>query len=385
MKFKILIDATTIENKKDGLSQYIIAIINHLPEHSFELFDYTILINPGIEKAELNTALQSGKFAVLIKKIAPIGPLREWDMFWFLRKHGAQFHLFHSTSNQYPIFLKKGIATVHDITFKRYLDSKWWTFSFAKKYLNYVVRRALKTAVAVIAVSHATKKDLLYNYSTNSDITNKIQVIYEGWEHLLPYNSDSSTTHENLGRYLFYLGSSRIHKNLSRLIRAFVMACDEIPADIKLVISGDKQHISKADLDMVNEVNRHGERIIFTGFISDRELAFFFHYSDGFIFPSLNEGFGLPVLESFFYGKPLLCSNSSSLPEIAADAALYFDPESVQDIARSIVFFYQNPAMWPTLVEKGKQRLDFFSWKQTAAQTVDLYKEILLPGPLADS
>ena len=74
MKFKIIIDATTIENKKDGLSQYIIGLINNLPESSFEIFEYTILINPGVEKEELTESLQSGKFVILTKKISPIGP-----------------------------------------------------------------------------------------------------------------------------------------------------------------------------------------------------------------------------------------------------------------------------------------------------------------------
>jgi glycosyltransferase involved in cell wall biosynthesis len=377
MKFKILIDATTIENKKDGLSQYIIAIINHLPESSFEIFDYTILINPGIKKEELNHSLQSGKFTILTKKIAPIGPRREWDMFWFLLKSRNQFDLFHSTSNQYPLFLKKGIATVHDITFKKYLDSKWWTFNLAKRYLHYVIRNALSSSVAVIVVSEATKKELSLYYKTSA-INDKIRVIYEGWEHLLPYKTDPqiSTNGYNPGHYLFYIGSSRLHKNLRRLINAFVIASNQLAVDIKL--SGDKQHLNTADQEIVNKLNKNGDRIVFTGFLSDSELAFYLKNADGFIFPSLNEGFGLPVLESFFYNKPLLCSNTSSLPEIAGDAALYFDPENIEDMARTIVFFYQNPAKWPLMIEKGKQRLTYFSWKKTTVETVALYKEILL-------
>ena len=115
MKFKIIIDATTIRQKKDGLSQYIIGLINNLPESSFEIFEFIILINPGVDREELSSALQSGKFTILRKKIRPIGPGRDWDMFWFLLKNKNAFNLFHSTSNQYPLFLKNGIATIHEI------------------------------------------------------------------------------------------------------------------------------------------------------------------------------------------------------------------------------------------------------------------------------
>ena len=104
----------------------------------------------------------------------------------------------------------------------------------------------------------------------------------------------------------------------------------------------------------------------------------FFKNADAFIFPTLNEGFGIPVLESFYFKKPLLCSNTSSLPEIAVDAALYFDPSDPADIAKTIIYFYANPALWQPLIEKGVQRLTFFSWKITAEKTVALYKEILL-------
>jgi glycosyltransferase involved in cell wall biosynthesis len=379
MKCKILIDATTIENKKDGLSQYIIALINHLPEPSFELFEYTILINPGIQREELAAARQSGKFIFLTKKIRPIGPKREWDMCWFLLRYRNKFDLIHSTSNQYPLFLKNGIATVHDITFAQYLDARWWTFNLAKKYLNCIVGHALRRSDAVIAVSEATKNGLISHYNTHHSLRNKIKVIYEGWEHLLPGKRDLNTSGEAYasGPYLFYIGSSRLHKNLPGLIKGFMLAREQVSTDIKLVISGDKQHIGTEDEKNVAAINKNGEKIIFTGFVSDALLEGFFKNADAFIFPSLNEGFGIPVLESFFFNKPLLCSNTSSLPEIAGDAALYFDPLNAADIARAIVFFYNNPAVWPLLIEKGRQRLALFSWKKTGEETVALYKEVL--------
>ena len=379
MKFRIIIDATTIRQEKDGLSQYIIGLINNLPESSFKIFEFIILINPGIEREELSWALHSGKFTILREKINSIGPKRDWDMFWFLLKNKNAFDLFHSTSNQYPLFLKKGVATIHDIIFSKYLDTPWWTFNFAKGYINTIIKNSLYRSAAVIAVSEATKNELVSHYKLSDKVKNKIHVIYEGWEHLLadrkgeeipslPFNSN----------YLFYVGSSRIHKNLSGLIKGFIISLSMVPKNIKLIVSGDLQYINDEDRKMINEVNAGGAKIIFTGYVSNATLDEIFKNADAFIFPSLHEGFGIPVLEAFYFKKPLLCSNTTSLPEIAGDAAIYFDPENPDDIAKTITFFYKNPSIWQSLIEKGQQRLNLFSWKKAGKETIALYKEILL-------
>lgn len=380
IKKKVLIDATTIKNSKDGLSQYIIGLVNNLPEASFNLFEYIILINPGIEREELLPALQSGKFKVLIKNIRPIGPKREWDMFWFLLKNKNKFDLFHSTSNQFPLFLKKGVATIHDIIFTQYLDSSWWTFNFAKRYLNFVVKNSLHKSASVIAVSAATKNELTKHYNLTGEITNKIKIIYEGWEHLLPTSTNKEVLPSDLAYkpYLFYVGSSRKHKNLAGLVRGFIIALDKLPKNIRLVISGDFQYVDNSIKNLINTVNRIEQKIVFTGFVSNNLLNTIFKNADAFIFPSFYEGFGIPVLESFYFKKPLLCSNTTSLPEVAGDAALYFDPSDPNDIARVMVFFYDNPDVWNVLIEKGQERLKLFSWKKTAEETVDVYKQILI-------
>jgi glycosyltransferase involved in cell wall biosynthesis len=382
MKFKVMIDATTIDNGKDGLSQYIIGLINNLPAASFNLFEFTILINPGIEREELRDTLKSGRFIILTKKIKSIGPRRDWDMFWFFLCNKNRFNLFHSTSNQYPFFLRNGIATVHDIIFSKYLNAPWWTFNFARRYLNTIVKNSLYKSAAVIAVSGATKNELAAHYKLNSKINNKIRVIYEGWEHLLADSNtgedDKTTATFNFSNYLFYVGGSRIHKNLSRLIKGFITASGKIPQNIKLVISGDIKHVTAGDINLVNELNKDREKIILTGFVSNTALKKFFNNADAFIFPSLHEGFGIPVLESFYFKKPLLCSNTTSLPEVAGDAALYFDPLNTEDIARAIVFFYENPCLWQSMVAKGQERLKLFSWKKMSEETVELYKKVLL-------
>jgi len=378
MKKRILIDATTVIEKKDGLSQYIISLLDHLPESAFAEFHFMVLLNKNLQRKEFWDVVRKKEFEIIETSIAPIGPRRDLDMLLFLRKFKNRFDLFHSTSNQYPLFLKNGIATVHDITFKKYLDSKWWTFNMGSRYLNLVIKRSLKNAAAVIAVSNHTKADLVKQYHVDSATGEKIKVIYEGWEHLLNNNEEPAPeASPQLTNYLFYVGTTRLHKNMKNLLKAFQIACRKLPANIKLVISGNETYLDEEDKNAIALINNSGERVIFTGFVSKTVLEYLFRHADAFIFPSLSEGFGIPVLESFYFNKPLLCSNTTSLPEIAGDAALYFDPERPENIADVMLHFYNNPKLGKELADKGVERLKLFSWKIAAAETVALYREVI--------
>ena len=378
MKKRILIDATTVIEKKDGLSQYIISILYSLPAAAFDEFHFMVFINKGVKRKELWDVIGNGKFEIIEAKIAPIGPRRDLDLFLFFRKFRDKFDLFHSTSNQYPLFLKNGIATVHDITFKKYLNSNWWTFNMASRYLNLVINRSIKNAAAVIAVSEFTRQDLIQHYQLNDTMQKKIKVIYEGWEHLINNLVDTgSELMPEFEHYLFYVGNTRLHKNMKNLLRAFNIAAEQLPPGIKLVISGDEGFLDEGDKKLIKEINRSGERIVFTGFVSKAALEHLFRNADAFIFPSLYEGFGIPVLESFYFKKPLLCSDITSLPEIAGDAALYFDPEIPENIAAVIIYFFKNRDIEKILIAKGVERLKLFSWKKASAETVDLYRAVL--------
>ena len=125
------------------------------------------------------------------------------------------------------------------------------------------------------------------------------------------------------------------------------------------------------------EINCNGERIVFTGYLSNACVEQYFRHCDAFILPSLSEGFGIPVLEAFYFGKPILCSNTTSLPEVAGDAAQYFDPLIPESIAAAMINFYRRPEIAEEFVKKGSERLQLFSWNKAAKETVLLYKKVL--------
>ena len=385
MKKRILIDATTVVSLEDGLSHFIINLIRYLPKDSFDKFEYSVLINKGMQRKELSDLLKDPRLHVIEERIAPIGPKRDWQMFWFLRKHKKNFDLIHITSNNYPFALKNGIATVHDITFKQFFDNPRFTFNLATLYMDKVIRKALRTSRAIIAVSQATKDDLINKYHLPATFIDKIKVAHLGWEHLIKEEGTYAEKCEEGLRvskdYLLFVSTFRIHKNISNLLLAFRQAMPMLPAGKKLLLIGNDEFLKKKDLALVQEMNKEEERVIFTGYLDKACVEQYFRRADAYIFPSLSEGFGLGVLEAFFYEVPLLCSNRASLPEIAGDAALYFDPYDVNDMCRAILQFYQNKHLGEELVVKGKERLKAFSWKKNAAEITAIYEKALkLPG-----
>ena len=381
MKKNILIDATTVTSQVDGLSHCIINLIQYLPKGSFNKFKYTVVINKGLKRKALTDLLENSEIDVIETQIAPIGPRRDWDMFWFLRKYKKCFDLIHITSNNYPFALKNGICTINDITFNRYFDNPKFTFNLAQKYLYRVIKNALRNAQKIIAISHATKQDLVSTYKIDNKTSDKINVIHLGWEHLINEKDAEKIECKDEfpleGNYLLYVGTSRVHKNISNLLKAFNIATQQMPKDKKLVIIGSDKHLKPSDLEIINTINGTKKRVVFTGYLSQACVESYFKNADAYIFPSLAEGFGLGVLEAFYYNVPLLCSNTTSLPEIAGDAALYFNPLDTEEIASTILKFYADPSMAAQLVNKGTKQLEQFSWSKWAFETVQVYETCL--------
>ena len=378
---RILIDASPVTSSVDGLSVYIVNLIKHLPEASLDWFDYTILLNPGVDWPDLAKAVRERGLKELRARIAPIGPRRDLDMLRFLRRHRGQFDLIHITSNNYPLALRGGICTIHDVTFRTWFDSKsrvpLWKFA-ARLYMSMVIRKALKRAQAVIAVSDSTRRDIERQFAPGRAEMAKISIVHEGWEHLNDYDREECPPFEfGAGGYIFFLGSYRVHKNLTRLLEAFRLAMDRIPSDRILVISGSSGALSAANQQVLATINAVRQRVVFTGYVSNACVSRLYAEADAFIFPSLSEGFGLPVLEAFHFGTPLLCSRATSLPEVAGDAALYFDPDDAGDIAEAIVRFYNDPTLAAKLGAAGSRRLASFSWTKAAAETVEIYRRCL--------
>jgi glycosyltransferase involved in cell wall biosynthesis len=177
--------------------------------------------------------------------------------------------------------------------------------------------------------------------------------------------------------FLLHVGSLDKRKNLPRLIRSVKLLRDKGYKDLKLVLVGKaspKLFINNEIeiLDTIRELDMQ-EHVILTGYLEDEELGHLYRSAMAYIFPSLYEGFGIPMVEAFQFQIPIAAANNSCLPEIGADAALYFDPLHEEDIANSIEKLINNPSLRKSLTETATKRLALFSWKTAAKELNQLF------------
>ena len=235
----------------------------------------------------------------------------------------------------------------------------------------------LKSADAVIAISEATKDDLVRLFAV---APKRIHVIHPGIDHDLfnMSNSGDATRADVLldrygitGRFLLYVGDSEWRKNLHRVLQALAL----LDGDIKLLLVGKR---AKGDVVLQGWIRELGleERVVTPGYVADEDLPPLYGAAEVFIFPSLYEGFGLPVIEAMACGCPVITSNVSSMPEIAGDAALLVDPVNVEQIAETINKILNEKGLQSALSEKGVRRAAFFSWEKSAQETIALIRSI---------
>lgn len=178
------------------------------------------------------------------------------------------------------------------------------------------------------------------------------------------------------GSYLLYVGNAFPHKNLKRLIKAFEVLSSSHPA-LKLVLVGKIDDFYKSFQLLCQELGIE-KSVIFTGRVSDEELKRLYQNALIYVFPSLCEGFGLPGLEAMSNGLPVVSSDSSCLPEIYGDAALYFNPNNTEEMVKAMSELIHNQDLRDSLIKRGYNRIKKFSWQKCAQETLEIYNSVLL-------
>lgn len=229
--------------------------------------------------------------------------------------------------------------------------------------------KTLHEADKIISVSEHTKRDLLNIYP---DIEpEKICVIYRGASMTHRDNTPGKLAFMNDKDYVLFVGNRASYKNFAKFFEAMKTVMN-VHRDLCVLCTGGGE-FTQSEREMI-----HGyeDRVIQAG-LSDDELVSAYSHALCFVFPSLYEGFGLPLLEAFACECPVICSNSSSLPEVADYAAEYFDGNDSDDIADKIMRVIESDALRDDLRRRGRERLKFFDWKKSAQQTLECYREAL--------
>tara|TARA_R110002110_G_scaffold54639_4_gene156684 strand:- start:5970 stop:7094 length:1125 start_codon:yes stop_codon:yes gene_type:complete len=289
---------------------------------------------------------------------------------WFYH----DFDLLHSVDIDYPVATNlPWVVTVHDlgpITHPEF-------FSNARPWLyRSLLKQISKRADAVICVSETTAQAVRDNVPTS--LGNRLKVVPEGVEDYFFEAADlSSLTPLSLPPgtpFFLFSGSLNPRKNLVRAIRAFAKAADQIPHHIFIASSGGWE---KDELLAEIASSPIAHRIHQLGYVSDEQLHALYTSADGYLYVSLFEGFGLPILEAMASQCPVITSNLSSMPEIAGNAALLVDPYNEDDIAAAIVKLASDKTLAQHLRSAGLARAREFNWKKCAQRMTDIYAEVL--------
>jgi glycosyltransferase involved in cell wall biosynthesis len=281
------------------------------------------------------------------------------------------------THSPTPLLLpggQKKIVTVCDLFF---LDSPEMADDEARRAFRKRARPSLERASGIIAISEFTKEALLRKFSLPEE---KIKVTYLGVnpKFLKPVSSAElqavRTKHGLPDNFLLFVGALEPRKNLTRLLDALTIV-QRKHQKIMLVVVG-REGRDSANFKRKLQQLRLEEWVKIAGYLPERDVIPLYHLASAFVFPSICEGFGLPLLEAMASGLPVAAARAGALPEVGRDAALYFHPEETEDMADKIIRVLRDDTLRQELRSKGQQRLADFSWSETAAQTLQFYQSL---------
>lgn len=360
---KVIFDARLYS--QSGVGRYIKKLISHLARLDKKTKYIVYLI-----KEDFSSFKSPGKnFEKRLVDI-PWHSLREQILLPFLLTKEKP-DLVHFPYFSVPIFYPgKFVVTIHDLTIDHFETGRASThnlFFYKLKRLAYkiVMKRALKKAKKVIAVSQATKREIVDHYQIDPK---KIIVTYEAAEFKVrPKPSEKPLISPP---YLLYVGNAYPHKNLERLFNVFNLLQ---LSRLKLVLVGQKDFFYKRLEKSLSASQKKG--IVFFGFADDGELANLYTHASAFVFPSLMEGFGLPGLEAMAAGCPVLASDIPVLREVYRKAAVYFNPRNINDMTEKIREVIDNQELREKLKGAGFKQVKKYSWCKLARQTLEIYEE----------
>ena len=297
-----------------------------------------------------------------------------------------QADLVHGLVNTLPLVTKApGVVTVHDLSFVRLPER----FPLHKRlYLSKLCRASVNRAKRVIAVSKQTASDLRTEFGVDS---RRVEVVYNGvggqFRPLPAAEVDGFRERMRLpARFLLYVGTLEPRKNLPHLLRSFAAwrAASATGRDVGLVLAGARGWHYQEIFRLVSELGLTSDEsgtpseqepvVYFPGFLPEQELCLWYNAASGFVYPSLFEGFGLPVLEAMASGTPVICSDAPSLQEVAGDAALIVPAQDQAALQDAFERLFSEHGVADSLRERGPRQAEQFSWERAAAETIDVYE-----------
>lgn len=366
---KIGIDARMYGVGFTGIGRYSAELIEHLAKKDTEN-EYVLFMR----KEAFNDFQAPGS---RFKKV-----LADYKHYSFGEQFGfnsvikkEKLDLMHFTHFNAPVFYNQPfVVTIHDLTLSFFPGKKMNHF-FQRMAYHWVIHNVTKKAKQIIAVSQHTKKDLIEHLHVPED---KVRVIYNGVT--AKFGGTEPTKRPELMKklgltkpFFLYTGVWRDHKNIVGLIKAFAKFNENVGGQYHLVVTGPHNPAYHEVPDTVKELGLE-EDVHLVGLVSEEDIYALYLNAQAYVFPSFYEGFGLPPLEAMQCGTPVVASNVSAIPEVCGkENALYFDPHNIDDMAARMKQLTTDPALRQRLVDKGRERVKFFSWDKMTDEVLEVY------------
>jgi glycosyltransferase involved in cell wall biosynthesis len=369
---RIGIDAHHVNGKPQGSRTYLLELIKALSRlelpandeiivYSFRP-DETSALLPGRELSHRRVFPETAR--VRLPFVAPALALRD------------RLSVLHSQYVAPPFSFVPDVVTIHDILFETHPELFEGAFSARSVGL---IRRSARRAAMVLTVSEFSRRAIVERYRLPAE---KVLVTPNGVdrEAFRPLGTEPAGIRERYGLdgpFVLFVGRIEPRKNLPRLIRAFSRARESLGGGIRLVVAGQEDFRSR---EVFQEAERQAETsVVFLGAVPDADLPGLYNLAEALAYPSLAEGFGIPVLEAMACGTPVLASPRGALPEVGGDAVLWVEPEDEEALAEGIERIVSETDLRERLRAAGPLRAERFEWRQTAMGTLEAYHRVLRP------
>jgi len=369
---RVGLSSTTAEpvltgGRLDGIGVYSRALLQHLPAAGCEVHAWSFA--PG----SLRHSLSLGR---PMPHSFPMTTLRDLLLPEFVREH-VDVDLYHATDYRIVRMDRPVVATLHDalpIAYPQWCSPRW------RKLKNWLQIKAAQKADHVIAVSRFAIRELVECFGVDEQ---RISVVHNGvdeeWLNEVPAADVEATLREYRLRagYFLSVGTIQPRKNFGRVLEAYLGLPASIRSQRQLVIVGAPGWSYDELAARIKAAQQGGENVLWLDRLtSDAQLRHLYAAAGAFVFPSLYEGFGIPVLEAFATGTPVITSNTTSLPEVSKGAALEVDPLSVQAIGSAMLELARDEALRMRCIAAGRVRALELTWKETARKTADVYRAV---------
>jgi len=371
------IDIRVIGKKCTGDEVYFFNLVKNLAAID-KANKYFLFTDRDQEKdSDLAREIEKLELGSNFKIIFLNSPNRFWWNLWALPNYLRQnpVDIFHT---QYiaPFWLPKNIKlvlTIHDISFNffpKYIKKS--DLFFLKTLLPRSIRRANK----IITVSQSEQEQIINFYKIQPE---KIDFVYNGVDYENFAKEFSEEEKEKVRqkynlpqKFLLYIGTFQPRKNIPVLIEAIKSL------DIKLILAGNRnaRNFDKK-INEVIEKNNFQNKVIFPGWIDEEDKPALLQIADCFVFPSLYEGFGIPIVEAMAAGTPVISSNKTSLPEVGKDGALFCDPKNTDEFSKRIYQAIADENLKADIIKRGSEIAKLYSWQKTAEKTLNMYKSLM--------